>query len=666
VQPIISPVAAARGASAVAAIAAMSVLAATGTWLFRPHALRLEVGAFDHPFATGAWGRAGRMDIDSAAAGDDHASFYYRPADDTVHVALPFTSRPGRLRVSLRATARIRATVDVFEGSARIGALLVPAGRWEPLPGPWAVYTAEADTLAPSDLDLSLVVRAAPLVRRAQAELDDPELLVDRVDIETTGGFIPSVWLVLALAAATLAAGVFALAAGARPTAAILAAAAAAIVGNLALRLGPLATAMAVPRLVPAALLAGAAAALVLRAARVDPRDRALLAGLVAAGVLGHGALAFLPDHNPPDLDIHVRRTLDLGGVPLEYGALLRYGSQLPTASQDLGAATAALGERTLIPYSPLPYFFYYAMHRAGLDLYWAMTVANTVAAMCVAPLLWLAARRVWDAGAAWTATLLYVLDLSVWHHLGRSHAPAVFGAALGAAALLHLAAHADGLGDARARLIAAAALALAVLGYSSLVVLFGLFGLVLLALLALDARGIPPPSRRGLCVALVAGGLLAGAVFYFHYVPGLWQGASGVEAEPDLFPGKTFLVFHNESRQSLRLWVLGFWMPLGAGLLAAPIALRRALPAARPVLIAWLAAWALLMVLKEPWLFPKLLRWAKEDLFVSPLLPLMIGGTVAAIPRRGLRVAAAALVIAGAAWLEARDFMHHASTLRL
>ena len=86
------------------------------------------------------------MDIDSAAAAGDDASFYYRPADDTVHVALPFTSRPGRLRVSLRATARIRATVDVFEGSARIGALLVPAGRWEPLTGPWAVYAAEADT----------------------------------------------------------------------------------------------------------------------------------------------------------------------------------------------------------------------------------------------------------------------------------------------------------------------------------------------------------------------------------------------------------------------------------------------------------------------------------------------------------------------------------------
>jgi len=138
------------------------------------------------------------------------------------------------------------------------------------------------------------------------------------------------------------------------------------------------------------------------------------------------------------------------------------------------------------------------------------------VAAMCVAPLLWLAARRVWDAGAAWTATLLYVLDLSVWHHLGRSHAPAVFGGAVGAAALLHLAVRADGLGQWRPRLVAAAGLALAVLGYSSLVVVVGLFGLVLLALLALLAwRGLRIAAlARDPFGALIAAGVVSMLVF--------------------------------------------------------------------------------------------------------------------------------------------------------
>src|SRR6185436_6399654 len=141
--------------------------------------------------------------------------------------------------------------------------------------------------------------------------------------------------------------------------------------------------------LAPLVALAGGLAYAALRRARAAPDTQAgLLAALVALGTLLHGSLVFFPDHNPPDIDIHVRRTLDLGGVPLDYQALLRYGSQLPTASQDQGAATAALGERTLIPYSPLPYFFYYAFHLLGLDLYWAMTALNAALAMLVAPAL--------------------------------------------------------------------------------------------------------------------------------------------------------------------------------------------------------------------------------------------------------------------------------------
>jgi hypothetical protein len=345
---------------------------------------------------------------------------------------------------------------------------------------------------------------------------------------------------------------------------------------------------------------------------------------------------------------------------------MLRYGSQLPTASQDQGAATAALGEKTLIPYSPLPYFFYYALHLAGFDLDWAMTVSNAALAALVAPWLFLAARRIWNVEAGWIASLLYLLDLAVWHHLGRSHAPAVFGGALGTIGLLLVASVADTLDTRRRVALAGCALGLAALGYSSLVVLYGLFGMCLLALLVIDARGPSAGARRGLAATLVTGGFLAGMLFYFHYLPGLMSGARAVEAEPDLFPGRTFFIFHNESRQSLRLWVLGFWIPLLAGLLAAPLALLRAKPWARPVLVAWLLAWALIMVLKEPGLFPKLLRWAKEDQFVSPLLCLFLGAGCAALPKPWQRRLAALLTLGGSLALQVRDFGHHANSLRL
>jgi hypothetical protein len=158
----------------------------------------------------------------------------------------------------------------------------------------------------------------------------------------------------------------------------------------------------------------------------------------------------------------------------------------------------------------------------------------------------------------------------------------------------------------------------------------------------------------------------VAGGLFYFHYVPGLLTGARGVEAEPDLFPGRTFLIFHNESRQSLRIWVLGFWIPLAAGLAAFPFAWRRAAAWARPILVSWVMAWAGIMLLKEPFLFPKLLRWAKEDEFLSPLLCLAIGAAVGGLPRAWMRRAGAALAVSTALWLQLRDFAHHANSLRL
>jgi hypothetical protein len=70
--------------------------------------------------------------------------------------------------------------------------------------------------------------------------------------------------------------------------------------------------------------------------------------------------------------------------------------------------------------------------------------------------------------------------------------------------------------------------------------------------------------------------------------------------------------------------------------------------------------------VLKEPVLLPRLLRWAKEDQFVSPLLCLLIGGAIAALPRPWLRRAVAAAVVAGAAAVQLRDFALHARSLSL
>jgi hypothetical protein len=638
------------------AAAGLVALAAAGlSRAAAPHRARLSVGGFTNALAGEAWSRSYRASVDPQAAADGRTDFYYREAAPNIDLTLPFVAH-GPLRVTLRASTRVRSAMEVFLRGSPAGRMLVTPGAWRP----YAVEVPEAG----GPLSLSFAQRPLPLVRGAH--VDNPEVLVDYLEVEAPGGLAPDWRLCLVVAAVPIAFFAFAWICGLSEAVMLGATAAAGIAAAFLAHVAPLQLFVAAPRLLPAAFAAGVGTWLALGRWAEVGKDRGRLAVLVALGVLYHGSVVFFPEHSPPDIEIHVRRTRDFADVPLRYGDLLRYGSHLPTASQTFGQATEALGESVLLPYSPLPYIFYYAVDRLGLDLHWAMTVLNAVCAMAVAPGIWIVARRVWGPGAAWPAALLYALDLAVWHHLGRSHAPAVLGGALGTAALLWLVYHAAEIVSPARAIVAGLVLGVAVLGYSSLVVLFGLFGLALLVALALDARALPGAARLGVACALAVGGVVAGALFYFHYLPAVLGGLSLVESGPDPFPGRTFFIFHNESRQSYRIWVLGFWMTVLGGLIAAPIALRRGAAGARPFLVCWLAAWALIMVLKEPVLLPRLLRWAKEDQFVSPLLCLLIGGAIAALPRPWLRRAVAAAVVAGAAAVQLRDFALHARSLSL
>jgi hypothetical protein len=647
-----------------AGAAGLALAIATALLVRPPDSVRLDVGGLASPFLGAGWSESLRTDLHKEAGALDppsatsDARFRFRSATSGSALRLPLRPREGPPRLTLHAMARVRTAVSVSAAGAPAGRLTVPRG-------PWGEHSVELEAAAAEDdgLALTLALEAQPLVRVPDEYVARPLLWVTSLDVAAPGGFAFTSGARATLGAVPLAVFGFGVAVGAGAWAALAGALLSGLcVAGFAYQ-APLPTLVAVPRLLPLALLAGLFAGAAI-GRRLAAAARAALGALVAAGVLFHGSLAFVPGYDPGDLEIHVRRARDLGAVPLEYDAVLRYGSHLPTPSQTFGEATVALGAGAPIPYSPLPYVAYYAAYALGVDLYWAMPLINTVLAMALCPWLFLVARRVFSLGGAWLASLLYVLDLPVWHHIARSHAPAAFGMAVAPAALLLLAHEAEQLDAPRRAVLCGVALGVAVLSYSTLVVLVGLFGLVLIALLAVDASGLTAEAKRGMALALVTGGLLAGGLYYFHYVPGLLGGPAGVATGPDLFEGRTYLFFHNESRQSMRVWAAGFLAPLLAGLAAAPFALSRARASARPVLGAWLSAWALTMLFKEPFLFPRPLRWAKEDQFVSPLLAILIGSAVWSLPRPWLRWGAAALAVAVALWLQVGDFRQHASGL--
>lgn len=632
-------------------VAAATALAAR-YWL--PTPLRLEVGAFTGGYLTGPWSSGLQADVDPQVTEDGRTTFYYRAARPRSHFHLPVRPRQTDLRVTVRARAPVRSSLALFAGGRLAGEVLLNTGGWRQ----WSI-TIPPDLVPGSGVDLALSFRPLPVVAGDHA--GRPELLVDYIEAASPGGLVLTAASCTLLAAVPLAVFVFALAVGSGRKAAAAASVVSAVGVAVLARLATFPLLLAVPRLLPVALVAGfVAQRLLRRSAAAGPLEGTILACVMAVGVLFYGSLAFFPNHNPPGLEPHVRRTLDLRSLPFEYQAFLQYGSQLTA----VGEAIATFGQGTLVPYSPVPFIAYYAIHLLGVDLHWGMTVANVVLAIAVAPWLWVVAGALWSRRAAWLALALYVLDVAVWFRVGRVHAPGAFGGALATAALLYLALEAGRLDTTRRVILAGLFLGSAVLGYSSLVVLVGLFGVMLLLFLVVDAREWTPAARAGTAAALVVGAALAGGIYYFHYLPGILKGAGDLEGGIDPFPGRTFFVFHNESRQSMWIWILGFRFMVPAGLLAAPFALRSLRRPASPIMVSWLLAWALVMLLKEPFLFPKLLRWAKEDQFVSPLLCVFMGAAVWCLPRPWMRWTAAAGMVAAALALQLRCFGYLANSL--
>ena len=637
---------------ATAIVAALAVYALARP----PAAVTLDAGAPEGGFLGAGWSESIRTDLDAEVGALDPTAagfnrFRVRAASPGAEIALPVAAREGPLRLRVRALARTRTAVAFHVAGTTGDEVIVPKG-------PWASYDVDLPRAADGGVEAVLALRPLPMVRVPDEYMNHPVIWIADMEASAPAGLVFSTGARVGMAAAALAVFVFAIAIGAGGSAAALAAVGAAIAVIVAARLVPIPFLVLITRLGPFALAAGLLTRLALKCQRsLSPRVRAALCALVAAGTLWHGSLPFVPGFDPYDVEVHVRRAQDLGRVPFTYDALLRYGSHLPTETQTFGTATAALGERTLIPYTPLPYIFFYALHRSGIDLHWGMIALDAALLMALAPWVWVVTARVWTAAAAWIAALLYVLDLPVWHHLGRAHVPASFGNALGTAALLYLALEAGRLEERRRIAAGAAIVAVAVLGYSSSIVIFGLFGAALLVLFVTDARALSVPAKKGTVAALLLGAVLAGLVFYFHYVPGLLHGTGQLQQEPDLFKARTFLIFHNESRQSMRVWAAGFLITLVAGLLAAPFALRRAWPPARPIFAAWLMTWALVMVFKEPVFFPRPMRWAKEDQFIGPLLAVFIGAALGTLPRAWMRWSAGAAFVAVALWLQIGDF---------
>jgi hypothetical protein len=526
-------------------------------------------------------------------------------------------------------------------------------------PGPWSEHVVATGLDVPG-LEFTLKFEDAPLVRRSDTSsfrryLDEVTLASDSgFDLPWTSRIAGGLLVVLLVALSSLAFK----RAGASLTVAIMAPL---ILATLLFR-DPVAVSLALPRLLGFAAAGAASISIMGRALRLRGESIASLALLGSLMVFAYGFLSFLADHAPADLDIHIWRTLDLAEVPPTYEGWFRYGSHYPTPSQIRGSATETLGGGPAIPYSPLPYVLFYAAHAAGLDLHWSMNAIEALSLALLLPPIFAFALRASTEFGGLLAAMLMALDLATVHHLGRAHSPAVVGGALGLGCLLALGLALPGLDERRGWKGPAILLGLGALGYSSTPLFYALFGVAMMALVMAgqDTKKLLGP----VALTLGVGGALALVLYYGHYIPGLLEGGKTPLAS-DPYPGRTFFIFHNESRQSLRLWRLGLYIPFLAAIPAAVFVIARGPALVRSFLLAWLSAWAGIMLLKEPWGLPVLLRWAKEDFYVAPALSLLIAIAIARLESRPLRIALASLSVVVFLCLRIEDYGFHANTLR-
>ncbi len=589
--------------------------------------------------------------LPDSEAGDARRDFYFRQIEGS-ESALSIPLRPrGPFSLGIRMDSTVRTRIDLLRHRAVIGGTFVA-------PGPWG-ESPLAGKVEPGPLEMDVRFADAPLVRRS--DLSNFRRYVDEIVVRSDAGFdLPWEARIAGGLLAVLLVALTAFSAGSS-SGAVMAIAAPAALSALLFH-DPVALSLALPRLLGFVAAGSALISLLGRRLSLRRASVAFLALLGSTMVLACGFLSFLPDHAPADLDIHIWRTVDLADVPMTYEGWLRYGSHYPTPSQIRGSATETLGEGPAIPYSPLPYLLFYAAHALGLDLHWSM---NAIEALCLSlllPLVFAFALRASTETGAFLAATLMALDLATIHHLGRAHSPAVVGGALGLGCLLAFGLALPKLNYPRGWRVPAVLLGVGALGYSSTPLFYALFGLAMMAFAGggRETRGL----LRPVALALGAGGAIALVFYYGHYIPGLLgDGKAPLASDP--YPGRTFFIFHNESRQSLRLWRLGLFVPFLAAIPATWLILTRGSAVVRSFLLAWLSAWAGIMLLKEPWGLPILLRWAKEDFYVAPALAMVVAIAIGRIESRPLRIVLTGLTLVSWALLRARDYGFHANTLR-
>ncbi len=367
-----------------------------------------------------------------------------------------------------------------------------------------------------------------------------------------------------------------------------------------------------------------------------EPGEARFVAGLVAGAALAHSVIIVFPDHLPPDVPLHAIQASWLSGVDIDYQGLIEYSrlvSRDLTPEETLMAGVRDTSELTKggsyqAPYPPFFYLLAYSVSRIHPDLRFVLEFLSVLLPGVMLVLVYFIAKTVWnDPAIAHIASLLFAVEIGVWHHANRGHAPGMFGTLFVLLFLWYLVAFGHTtrsrkgfVGFALLTMICTLSYTVALIQISLLMACFTFASLV-----SPEGRRFRSWASTLAAFTLGIGGALA--VFYGPFVLEAITGSRVLLGQAEDFdPPASFFFLRNQLRDTVRLLQNGHALYVGlsvGGLVL--LGTSGASATHRRVLWSAVASYVLLLILKDPAVIPRVFLHAKEDLFYSPIACLLL-----------------------------------------
>ncbi len=362
-------------------------------------------------------------------------------------------------------------------------------------------------------------------------------------------------------------------------------------------------------------------------------KESAFLARSFTCATLLHAVLIFFPNHAPPDIWNHLPQVEWLSTLNFSLDEMYRFASS--SDPFDDGHVRPHFGVQYGAPYPPIFYvILYLASFLHGDTRFLLEFLAVLISAAIMVP-IFLTARYVWqDRLLGYFAVLLLIVEISIWHHAHRVHAPGNLGQLFFVFWIYLLISQRNFLLSNRGLLFFAFSTMLTVLSYPATLVHVSIFS-VFFALLLFCGEEDQQLARRFLA-ALTIGFTLAFTLYYGPYVVQAVQKANLLLDRTVYDPPASFFFLRNQMRDTVRILTNGYpvyvILSVGGFLL---LPRSGALGFHRKMLYSLGLTYLTMLILKDPALLPMIFLHAKEDLFYAPVACLLISLVVTKLWRR-------------------------------